>query len=107
MIVGSTPEGCPTMESMGKGVPTPPVHAGVQAEAFELCQRGDWSVGQVATAPGNVGGVPDPCKHHDVRKKFRPLRACAWQSLEQYTLVGTAGGGNGQPCRGMSRLVET
>ena len=47
---GFAPEGCPTMESMGRKKPrrrrsfTPEF----KAEIVELCQRGDRSVGQVA-----------------------------------------------------------
>ena len=46
---GGTPEGCPTMESMGKKPRdrrsfTPEF----KAEIVELCQRGDRPVGQVA-----------------------------------------------------------
>ena len=47
---GFAPEGCPTMESMGRKKPRPrrSFTPEFKAEIVELCQRGDRSVGQVA-----------------------------------------------------------
>jgi hypothetical protein len=51
---GSPPEGCPTMESMGKKPRRRrSFTAEFKAEIVELCQRGDRSVGQTAKDLGS------------------------------------------------------